>query len=88
MGQHEKFSPGIIMSTDWSNNIQAGYFLVIVLWVCAAGLGCIFMTELTIKGLHFPQSYSNGVTHFPAFGEKKTLENRNSIMGRLVVLLF
>lgn len=46
------------------------------------------MTELTIKVLHFPQSYLNGVTHFPAFGEKKTLENRNLIMGRLVVLLF
>lgn len=27
-------------------------------------------------------------SHFPALGEKKTLENRNLIMGRLVVLLF
>ena len=33
------------------------YFLVIGLWGCAAGWGCIFMTGLTTKGLYFPQSY-------------------------------
>ena len=27
-------------------------------------------------------------SHFQALGEKKTLENRNLIMGRLVVLSF
>ena len=30
-----------------------GYILVIVLWGCTAGWGCIFTTGLTIMGLYF-----------------------------------
>ena len=26
-------------------------------WGCAAGLGCISMTRLSLMGLHFQQSY-------------------------------
>ena len=32
---------------------EEGYFLVIGLWGCAAGWGCIFTTGLTTMGLYF-----------------------------------
>ena len=35
-----------------------GYFLVIVLWGCAAGRGHIFTTGLTTMGLHFQSHLS------------------------------
>ena len=44
-----------------------GAFLLVGLWVCAAGWSRIFTTGLTIMGLHFCKSYQNGVAHFQDF---------------------
>ena len=49
---------------SYSRGWGGGDFLVTGLWGCAAGWGRIFTTGLTIMGLHFQQSYWNGVAYF------------------------
>lgn len=45
--------------------------------------GLIFTTGLTIRELHFPSSYRNGVAHFLDFRGKNILVGRNLKNGRL-----
>ena len=61
------------------NNLGGGggYFLVIGEWGCATGWGRIFTTGLTIMGLHFQQSYDNGIVYFRDLGGENILASRD-----------
>ena len=67
-----------------------GVFLVIGSWGCAAGLGRIFTSGLTIMGLHFQKSYSNynGIAHFLDFGDQKNYLGSDLKMGRFLLHFF
>ena len=55
---------------------EAGYFLVIGYWGCAAGWGHIFTAGLTIM---------NGIAHFRDLGDQKIQVGRDLKMRRFLL---